>query len=88
VEEISGDDILADADSGKGYLVDANISYIGKDSTANLVGNCSAGSILDSNVDTNGSDLQIIVDVYVKYKELDNPNADWITYHRRTLQKI
>jgi type II secretory pathway pseudopilin PulG len=88
IENISGNDILADADSGKGYLVDANISYIGKDSTANLVGNCSAGSILDSNVDTNGSDLQIIVDVYVKYKELDNPNADWITYHRRTLQKI
>jgi hypothetical protein len=88
IEDINGSNIIADDASGKGYQVDTRIYYIGKDSEAHLVGNCSSNSILDSNVTTDGSDLQIIVDVYVKYKELDNIDADWITYHRRTLQKI
>jgi type II secretory pathway pseudopilin PulG len=88
IQKVNGKDIIADSDSGKGYDVVTRIYYIGKDSTANLDGNCDSASILSKDVETDGSDLQIIVDVYVRYKELDNTNADWITYHRRTLQKI
>ncbi|MGC9350614.1 MAG: hypothetical protein ACP5D3_01345 [Sulfurovum sp.] len=36
-------------------------------------------------------DLSIIVDVYVEYKDIIQGNiatSPWITYHRRTLQKI
>jgi len=88
IENIGGNNIIDNDSNGKGYQVDGRIYYIGKDSTAHLVGNCANTRILDSNVQTDGSDLQIIVDVYVKYKELDNTDADWITYHRRTLQKI
>jgi type II secretory pathway pseudopilin PulG len=86
IENINGNDVIAVANSGKGYQVDTRIYYIGNNGTANL-GTC-AGTILASDVVTDGSDLQIIVDVYVRYKELDNTGADWITYHRRTLQKI
>jgi hypothetical protein len=35
--------------------------------------------------------LSVIIDVYVRYKNTlspDIPNSPWITYHRRTLQKI
>ena len=88
IENITGDDVLADADSGKGYRVEAQIYYIGKDATANLISNCSPSKILASDVATDGSDLHIVVDVFVKYKELDNNNIGWFTYHRRTLQKI
>jgi len=87
IENITGDDVLADADSGKGYQVETQIYYIGRDATANL-STCDSSRVLADNVDTNGSDLQIVVDVYVKYKELDNNNTGWFTYHRRTLQKI
>jgi type II secretory pathway pseudopilin PulG len=87
IENITGDNVLADADSGKGYRVEVQIYYIGKDATAKL-NTCDSSRVLADNVDTNGSDLQIIVDVYVKYKELDNNNTGWFTYHRRTLQKI
>jgi len=85
IDTITGDDVLADADSGKGYKVNAVISYIGNDATASI---SSCPHLLASDVATDGSDLQIIVDVYVQYKELDNNNTGWLTYHRRTLQKI
>jgi type II secretory pathway pseudopilin PulG len=88
IENINGNNVIANDSNGKGYQVDTRIYYIGKDSTANLTTNCAGTRVLDSTVNTEGSDLQIIVDVYVKYKELDNTGGDWITYHRRTLQKI
>jgi type II secretory pathway pseudopilin PulG len=88
IEDIDGNNIIANDASGKGYQVQTRISYIGKDSTAHLTSKCAARRVLANDVATDGSDLQIIVDVYVRYKELDNTGADWITYHRRTLQKI
>ena len=87
IENINGNNVIADDSSGKGYQVDTRIYYIGNDGTANLA-TCSGTGVLANDVVTDGSDLQIIVDVYVRYKELDNTGADWITYHRRTLQKI
>ncbi len=87
IENINGNNVIARDSSGEGYQVDTRISYIGNRGTANL-GTCATTRLLSDMVQTPGSDLQIIVDVYVRYKELDNTAADWITYHRRTLQKI
>lgn len=75
-------------DDGSGnplYTVDVNISYIGD---TDLDAGC---RILDNGVITERSPLNIIVDVFVRYKELDHPagsGAPDITYHRRSLQKI
>jgi type II secretory pathway pseudopilin PulG len=88
IENINGNNVIANDSSGQGYQVDTRIYYIGNDTTANLTTTCAGTRVLDSSVKTVGSDLHIIVDVYVRYKELDNTGADWITYHRRTLQKI
>jgi type II secretory pathway pseudopilin PulG len=79
--------------NGGGYDIQTHIYYLGD----NLP--CTTSRILDSNpIDTpygpTGSPDElaaIIVDVYVRYKDpgSDDPStAPWITYHRRTLQKI
>jgi len=72
--------------NGEGYRVRTRIAYIGD----NRFGTCSGTRVLSNSVVTPESSLNIIVDVYVEYKELDHPSANppWITYHRRTLQKI
>lgn len=87
IENINGNNVIGSDANGEGYQVDTRISYIGNSTTANL-NTCAGTRRLSTTVKTPGSDLQIIVDVYVRYKELDNTSADWITYHRRTLQKI
>ncbi len=81
--DIDANDVLADSSEGKGYRVRVRISYIG-----NNLGNCGGVRVLSNTVATLESSLNIIVDVYVEYKELDNTGADWVTYHRRTMQKI
>jgi len=68
------------------YNVDVNISYIARSGI--LHGNCNS---LDETVVTAKSPLNIIVDVFVKYKDTDHPlgaSAPDISYHRRSLQKI
>ena len=71
-----------------GYLISTNISYIGRNVAPDLVlGTCSPGA-LANNVVTPTTPLTIIVDVYVQYKDLDNPAGPNMTYHRRTVQKI
>lgn len=64
------------------YNIDVNISYIGD---ANLHGNCRT---LSNSIVTEKSPLSIIVDVFVRHKDLDHPTGTEITYHRRSLQKI
>ncbi len=64
------------------YNVDVNISYIGDD---NLDDSCRT---LSDTVVTEKSPLSIIVDVFVRHKDLDHPAGAEITYHRRSLQKI
>ena len=70
-----------------GYRARVNIGYIGQageiGGCANQLGNPSAG------VNT----LNIMVDTYIEYQDFTDPrfgtaDAKWITYHRRTLQKI
>ena len=77
--------------NGQGYNVRTRIGFIG---AASDIGPCAIVRKF-GNPATN-DELNIIVDVYVEYKDISNPNLDpavisstpWITYHRRTLQKI
>ena len=71
--------------SGNGYRIRARIAYIGHNAE---VGSCPATRVFSSSVVEPNSPLNIIVDVYVEYKEADNTSAPWVTYHKRTLQKI
>ena len=73
---------------GTGYKIEVRLAYLGHNSE---VSDCAGTRILDDNVTTAESPLNIMVDVYVKYKEPDHPNptlAPYIIYHKRTLQKI
>ena len=84
---------------GSGYDVQTRIYYIGNDlpcsatrilndngvySTTKISANVYKDAIPSSPDALAG----IIVDVYVKYKNPDNTSGPWITFHRRTLQKI
>ncbi|MBT8343427.1 MAG: type II secretion system protein [Sulfurovum sp.] len=66
------------------FNVDVNISYIGN---TDLDASC---RILSNAVTNIKSPLNIVVDVFVSYDDLDNPSSPppKITYHRRSLQKI
>ncbi len=66
------------------YNVDVNISYIGG---TDLDASCNT---LTNSVATVKSPLNIIIDVFVSYNELDHPSSTppKLTYHRRSLQKI
>ena len=87
--------------NGGGYKVETRIYYLGNDlscsSTRELTDSShsarSSTRILTPYNDTGAADsiAAIIVDVYVKYKDassMDPSTSPWITYHRRTLQKI
>jgi len=75
---------------GRGYNITVTISYIGDNAT--LGGAVGCTNILSAAVTTASTPLSIIVDVYVRYKELDHQagsvNAPFTTFHRRTIQKI
>lgn len=100
IENINGfvGDSTATVNQGEGYSINTRIAYISDDNAANgsSVSTCAATRILDnSGIVTPESALNIIVDVYVRYRDPDHPNiitapntVPWVTYHRRTLQKI
>ena len=74
--------------TGNGYRIRTRISYIG---TATEIGNCATTRKLSEAVTTLKTPLTIIIDAYVDYKEPDHhvcALAPWITYHKRTVQKI
>lgn len=75
----------ADPANGNGYRIRARIAYIGHNAE---VGACPTTRVFSASVNEDNSPLNIIVDVYVEYKEADNTSAPWVTYHKRTLQKI
>jgi len=64
------------------YNVAITISYIGN------IGANNCANVLSNAVVTPETSLNILVDTYVSYPDLDNPNNLRMTYHRRTLQKI
>ena len=84
IDQINSVNVLGPFNNG-GYNVNVQIAYIGNGSVG--VGNCTR--ILNNAANTANSPLNIILDVYVTYRELDNPyNNQIISYHKRTLQKI
>ena len=70
---------------GEGYRIRVHLKYIG---TATALPGVCGGRVLSSTVSTPNTPLSIIVDAYVDYKDPDNPSGSWLTYHKRTLQKI
>jgi len=81
------DTTIGDVNNG-GYRINVRVAYIGTNAEVN---NCSTARKLYSNVATSSTPISVIIDTYVRYKDADHPEiskAPWITYHRRTLQKI
>jgi len=87
-------------DKGEGYRVEIKIQYIG---LRPLVVNCnqitsghgSLGHQTTPGFPTTSNDVSATIDVYVQYRDLGvidsvatNSEAPWVTYHRRTLQKL
>lgn len=73
----------ADPANGIGYDIKVDIAYIGNGLACTNVLNTAA-------IDTPNA-LHIIVDTFVRYKpsiDVDAGSSRWITYHRRTLQKL
>jgi hypothetical protein len=81
-------------DNGEGYRVTTTLSYIGDDTLA-----CNNANIIISDALIPENQLYVMVDVYVRYRDYDVINAivdgggtlasvPWITYHRRTLQRL
>ena len=77
---------------GQGYRVEVEITYIGNQKYLPVSCSNVAARLNNNDVDT----LSVILDVYVRYKDLSNPNlyngkqnlVPWRTYHKRSLQKI
>jgi len=73
------------ADVFDDYNITVNLSYIGRNIAA-------CANWLGAPVPASPDELNIIVDTYVRYRNIDDPrpaaDAAQITYHRRTLQKI
>lgn len=74
----------AGANAQGGYRARVSIGYIGP---AGEIESCTETRQLGN---PSGNTLNIIVDTYIEYQDVSDPGADphWITYHRRTLQKI
>ncbi len=93
-ENINGR-IGTDVDNGIGYDIETRISYIGNNlqcSTTSAI--LPANRRLNINPIELGDAVYIIVDVYVRHKDPTQVAASsaaatpWVTYHRRTLQKL
>ncbi|MDQ7084285.1 MAG: type II secretion system protein [Sulfurovum sp.] len=67
------------------YNARIHISYIG---TELEIANCAGTRQLATLTAGSSTPLNIIVDAYIDYQDLDMPNGNNLTYHRRTIQKI
>jgi len=83
------DKIYADfGDPNNLYHIETNIQYIGN---SGLLPNCSANITQDWNISNPtgfDSSIAIIIDVFVRYSNLDDPLDRNITFYRRTVQKL
>ncbi len=74
---------------GEGFDIKVKIAYIGPLSgSRNIIGVCNTDRILNATDIVTPNELQIIVDTFVSYPDIDHPNDLNLTYHRRTLQKL
>jgi type II secretory pathway pseudopilin PulG len=76
---------------GDGYRVIVDVQYIGNSNPQGCTNTVGSTTILDPA--SNGA--FILVDTYVKYRDTDTSAAfgsaatvPWVTYHRRTLQRL
>jgi len=86
--DIDGNNIIRPESQG-GFQARVRIAYIG-DSNVTSCGTVGT-RIFSNTVTTPETPLSVIIDVYVEYKDFDHHDpsaAPWITYHKRTLQKI
>jgi hypothetical protein len=67
-----------------GYNARIQISYIGHTSQ---IANCAATRQL-ATLPNENDPLNVIIDAYIDYQDIDNPTGPNLTYHRRTVQKI
>jgi len=87
--------------NGGGYDVQTRIYYLGNNLPCsnsrklnNSIDTSRSNTIIATDYNNTGSSdaiAGIIVDVYIRYKDpdaYDPANSPWITYYRRTLQKI
>jgi len=82
---------IGDPDNGKGYKIVVEVTYIGNQ---RYISKCNHKAVTLTNSDVDA--LSVILDVYVKYKDLTHPSLNtsnsvyipWQVYHRRSLQKI
>ena len=78
-----------------GYDIHMNIKYIGNDT---LLNGCNKTILTDGTVGTGATwadkitgfdkTISLVIDIFITYKDFDDPSNRDITYHRRTLQKI
>jgi len=85
LQTIQGNNVIR-AEANGGFDVTVQIAYIGNGN--GRINSCDGIRIFSNAVVSLNSPLNIIIDVYVKYQDLDGGNTNWITYHKRTLQKI
>ena len=85
VQNIYGRDVIR-AEANGGFAVATYLSFIGNGN--GRINNCWGTRKLSNTGGTARYPLHVIIDVYVKYRGIDSPNRNWITYHKRTLQKI
>ena len=69
------------------YTIKTNIKYIGN---KQLQLNCPANisDINSSNMTRFNSTVSLVIDVYITYKDFDDPSDRNITFYRRTVQKL
>jgi len=88
LDGLIGDDVT----DGEGFDIQTRIYYIGDNLQCSGTRELNDQTVLLNTPDS----LHIIVDVYVRYRDLTfvdlaggvGTSAPWITYHRRTLQKL
>jgi len=104
---VQGGVAVGTPNTGRGYLVNVTIRYITNTipldprptnifpaNCPNILNLDAGGNIINFNHSFGVQEvpnLSVIIDVYVRYKNIAYPNpaaAPWVTYHRRTLQKI
>jgi len=85
VENIKG--TIGTPANGNGYRVRTHIAYIVNGAEVDT-SKCSSARVLSTGVATQDTPLNILVDVYIDYKDPDNTAGPYMTVHRRTIQKI
>lgn len=81
---INSDNVINPENNG-GYQVRVQIAYISNGTGE--VSSCNSTDILSDAVTTTKSALNVMIDVYVQFQDIDN-STQVRTFHKRTLQKI